>query len=77
MTFALIKREGLKELNKLASLQAQAKVFRLQDKLGKQNFHEDIEKVFEPKTKAIQKISGNLTKTLTETSNKNNQAIES
>ena len=77
MTFALIKREGLKELNKLASLQAQANVFRLQDKLGKQNFHEDIEKVFEPKTKAIQKICGYLTKTLTETSIKNNQAIES
>ena len=42
------KKIDLQDLNKLASLQNQAQAVRLQDKLGKQNFHEDTKKVFEP-----------------------------
>ena len=49
--FAINNREDLDKLEKLASLQDQVKVVRLQDKLGKQKFHEDMKKVFEPVTK--------------------------
>ena len=69
-------REDLQNLNASVSLESQVKVVRLQDKLGKQNFHEDMKKVFEPVTKSIENTSQDLTKTLTETSIKNNQAIQ-
>ena len=42
--FAVNNREDLDKLEELASLQDQVKVVRLQDKLGKQNFHEDMKK---------------------------------
>ena len=42
------KTEDLENLNELASLQSQVKAFRLQDQLGKQNFHEDVIEVVEP-----------------------------
>ena len=57
-------------------LQDQVKTIRLQDKLGKQNFHEHMKKVFEPVTKSLETTSQGITKTITETSIKNNQAIE-
>ena len=60
----------------MVSLQNQVKVVKLQDKLGEQNFHEDMKKVFEPVTKSLENTSENLTKAITETSIKNNQAIE-
>ena len=60
----------------MASLQNQVKVVKLQDKLSKQNFHEDLKKVFEPVTKSIKGVSDEETKTMTENSNKNNQALE-
>ena len=60
----------------LVSLQNQVKVVKLQDKLGEQSFHEDMKKVFEPVTKSLEKTSENLTKAITETSIKNNLAIE-
>ena len=63
-------------MNELASLQDQVKAVRLQDKLGKHNFHEDMKKVFEPVTKSLEKTFQDITKTITETSIKNNQAIE-
>ena len=59
----------------LVSLQNQVKLVRLQDKLGKQNFHEDMKKVFEPVTKSFENTSQDITKTITETSRKNNQGI--
>ena len=59
----------------MVSLQEQVKVVRLQDKLGKQNFHEDWKDVFEPVTKSLEKTSGNITKAITESSIKNNEAI--
>ena len=67
--------EDLQNLNGAVSLQNQARVVRLQDKLGKQNFHEDMKKVFEPVTNKLKKTSENITKTITETSIKNNKAI--
>ena len=76
MLYSIKDREDLENLNELASLQDQAQAVRLEDKLGKQNFHEDMKKVFEPVTKLLENTSQNITKTITETSIKNNQAIE-
>ena len=55
MMFPIKNREHLEKLNELVSLQEQVKIIRLQDKLGKQNFHEDLKKVFEPVTKSLEK----------------------
>ena len=76
MMFAINNREDLDKLEELASLQDQVKVDRLQDKLGKQNFHEDMKKVFEPVTKSLENTSENLTKAITESSKENNLALE-
>ena len=66
----------LENLNELVSLQDQVKAVRLQDKLGKRNFHEDMKKVFEPVTKSLEKTSQGIPKTITESSITNNKAIE-
>ena len=76
MLYSIKDREDLENLNELVSLQEEVKVVKLQDKLGKQNFHEDMKKVFEPVTKSLENTSENLTKAITETSIKNNLAIE-
>ena len=47
--------EDLQNLNEAISLQNQVNVVRLQDKLGKQNFHDDMTKVFEPLTDTLKK----------------------
>ena len=75
MLYANKNIDDLENLNELVTLQNQVKAVRLQDKLGKQNFHEDMKKVFEPVTKSLEKTSENLTKAITESSIKNNQAI--
>ena len=76
MLYSIKDREDFENLNELASLQDQVKVVRLQDKLGKQNFHEDMKKVFEPVTKSLEQTSQDITKTITENSINNNKAIE-
>ena len=76
MLYSIKDREDLENLNELVSLQDQVEAVRLQDKLGKQNFHEDMKKVFEPVTKSLENTSENLTKAITETSIKNNLAVE-
>ena len=76
MLYSIKDREDLEKLEELDSLQNQVKVVKLQDKLGEQNFHEDMKKIFEPVTKSLENTSENLTKAITETSIKNNQAIE-
>ena len=55
MLYSIKDEEDLKNLEELASLQSQVKTVRLQDRLGKQNFHEDMKKVFEPVTKSLEK----------------------
>ena len=76
MLFAIKNVDDLEKLNELASLQDQVKAVRLQDKLGKQNFHEDMKKVFEPVTKTIKDVSEDITKTMMKTSKENNLALE-
>ena len=50
-------RLDLENLNKLVSLQNQVEAVRLQDKLGKQSFLEDMKKVFKPVTKSLENSS--------------------
>ena len=76
MLYSIKDREDLEKLEELVSLQNQVKVVKLQDKLGEQNFHEDVKKVFEPVTKSLENTSENITKTLTEKSINNNKAKE-
>ena len=73
--FPIKNREDLQKLNESVSLQNQVKVIRLQERLGKQNFHEDMIEVFEPFSKTLKDTSENITKTITETSIKNIKAI--
>ena len=75
--FPIKNLEDLRKLNESVSLKSQVKAVGLQDKLGKQEFHEDMKKVFEPVTKSIKDVSKEVTKTMTEKSIKNNQALES
>ena len=53
MSYSTKNREVIEKLNELISLQNQVKAVRLQDKLGKRNFHEGMKKVFEPVTKSF------------------------
>ena len=76
MLYSIKDREDVENLEELVSLQNQVKFVRLEDRLGKQNFHEVMKKVFEPVTKSLENTSQNITKTITETSMKNNQVIE-
>ena len=74
--FPIKNVEDLQKQNELVSLESQVKAVRLQDKLGEQNFHEDMKKVFEPVTQFIKDVSEEVTKTMTENPNKNNKAVE-
>ena len=74
--FPIKDRIELEKLNKLVSLQNQVKGVRLQDKLGKQNFHENIKKLFEPVTDTIKNTSENLTKTIADIYIKNKKPTE-
>ena len=76
MMFPIRNIEDLQNLNEAISLQNQVKVVRLQDKLGNQNVHENMEEVFEPLTDTLKKTSENITKSITENSINNNKAIE-
>ena len=76
MLYSITNREELEKVEELATLQSQVKTVRLQDRLGKQNFHEDMKKIFEPVTKSLENTSQYITKTITENSIKNNQAIK-
>ena len=75
MLYPINNIEDLQKLDEAVSLQNQVKVVRLQDKLGKQNFHEDMQEVFEPLTNTLKKTSENISNTITETSIKNIKAI--
>ena len=76
MLFPNKNRQEIKDLEELVFLRNQVQEVRLQDKLGEQNFHHDSEKTFEPMTDVIKKTSQDITKTITETSIKNNKTLE-
>ena len=76
MLYPINNREDLQKLNDAVLLQNQVQEVRLQNKLGDQNYHEDIKKFFKPMTDEIKDTSENITKTITESSNNNNKAIE-
>ena len=76
MLYSIKHREDLENLEELVSLENQVKVVRLQDKLGEQNFHENMKKVFEPVTKSLQNTSEKLTKAISESSKENNLTLE-
>ena len=73
--FPIRNVEDLQNLNEAVSSQNQVKDVRLQDKLVKQNFHEDMTEVFERLTNTLKKTSENITKTITESPINNNKAI--
>ena len=64
MLYAIKNVDDLEYLSELVSLENQVHAVKLQDKLGKQNFHEDMKNVFEPVTKTIKDVSEDLTKTM-------------
>ena len=66
MMFPSRNIEDLQNLNEAVSLKNQIQVVRLQNKLGKQNFHDDLKEAFEPITESLENISENITKTITE-----------
>ena len=55
MLFPIKDREDFEKLNELILVKDQVQEVRLQDKLGEQNFHEDMTKVFEPLTDTLKK----------------------
>ena len=73
--YSIKNRDDSKNINKLISVQNQVKTLTLQDKLGKQNFHGDMKKVFGTVNDTINDTSRDITKILTETSNKNKIAV--
>ena len=76
MLYSIKNVEDLEKLNEAISLQKQVQEIRLQNKLGDQNYHEDIKKFFKPMTDEIKNTSEKITRTLTENSINNNKAIE-
>ena len=60
MLYPIKNREDLENSNELVSLENQVKVVRLQDKFGKQRFHQDMKKLFEPVTKSLLQILNRL-----------------
>ena len=76
MLFAIKNRENCEKLEDQASLKNQVEEFRLQDKFGKQTFHENTKNLFEPVIDTHKNTSEKVTKTITETFFNNNKAIE-
>ena len=76
MLYPIKNVEDLQKLDEAVLLQNQVNEVRLQNKLGDQNYHEDMNKLFKPMTDAIKNTSENITKTITENSINNNKAIE-
>ena len=75
MLFPIEKNDDSEKLEELPSLQNQVEDLRLQDKLGKQKFFEDMKKVIEPVTETIKDTSEDITKTMMMTSTENIKTI--
>ena len=77
MLYAIINIYVLENLEDLPSLHNLVKDVKIQYKSGKQNFHENINKVFEPVTDTMKNTSEDLIKTVMLTPKENNKALES
>ena len=64
MLFSIINRYELENSNKLVLLKNQVKAPKIEDKLGKQKFLEEVEKVFELVLKTIKDVSVDVTKAM-------------
>ena len=53
MLYSIKARDDLEKLNKLTSLETQAKALNLQDNLEKQNFYEVMKKILSPSLKLL------------------------
>ena len=69
------KIEGSEKLEELSSIQNRVEELRLQDKLGNQNFREDIRKLYEPLTNTSEDTSRVITKTMMEIPIKNIKTV--
>ena len=69
------KIEGSENLEELSSIQNRVEELRLQDKLGNQNFREDIRKLYEPLTNTSEDTSRVITKTMMEIPIKNIKTV--
>ena len=76
MLYSIQKREDLENINNLVSLNNHVNDLRLQNKLGKQNFHENIKKLYQPLNDTNKNTSRDISKTITESSIQNNKALE-
>ena len=76
MLYPIKNIEDLQKLDKAVSLQNQVNEVRVQDNLGPQNYHEVAKKFFKPMTDELKNTSEKITKTITESSINNNEAIE-
>ena len=76
MLYSIKNVEDLQKLNDAVLLQNQVQEDRLQNKLGEQNYYEDVKKFFRPMTDELKNASEKIAKTLTENSINNNKAIE-
>ena len=74
--YSIKNEEELENSNELISLQNQVKAARLQDKLGKQKFHENLKKLYEPLTDTIKDVSEDTTTAISETSITSNKALQ-
>ena len=74
MLYSIKNREDLEKLKELSTLQNQVKAVRLQVKLRKQNFHEDMKNLYERLTDTIKDVFENITKTISKTSIRNTKA---
>ena len=75
MLYPINNRADLEKLEELASLDNQLRKIRVQDKLGKQNVHDDMKKFFEPVSDTLENTSEDLTKTTMLTSKENDKAL--
>ena len=66
-------RDDLGNLKELCILRIEVEDLRVKDKLGKQNFHEDIKKTVEPVADKIKDTSEDVTKTMIANSKQNSK----
>ena len=69
-------REDLENSEEPASRKNQVEDLRLQDKIGNQNFHQNVKKLYEPPINTNKDASKNLTKTNTVTYINNKEALQ-